>query len=130
MKSKIKRSIALSVLALTLIACGNECNHHECDVDTFASHCDENGNLVRCEDETTGEPCVLSEGCDTYVTTTVCTTSCLTLSASSAACADAEPEDGGSRPRVDAGRVDAGDDSGELDASDDATDSEVDASDD
>ena len=121
----MKHWIALFALAVFVAACGNTCNHHECDVDTFASHCDEGGNLITCEDRTTGEPCALSEGCDTYVTTTVCATACLTLSSSSAACADGGPSgsiyDGGGPVIEDAAPADAGsaiDDSGDNDASD------------
>jgi hypothetical protein len=114
----MKRWIAVSALAAFLAACGNQCNHHECDVDTFASHCDDNGNLVSCQDETTGEGCVLSEGCDTYVTTTAC--ACLPLTSSSAVCEDEDAGhyDGGGRTTRDAGHVDASEDSGDDDASD------------
>jgi hypothetical protein len=121
----MKRWISLFLLAVLVAACGNTCNHHECDVDTYAAHCDGSGNLITCQDETTGEPCALSEGCDTYVTTTACATACLTFSSTSAACADGGLSryvyDGGGPVIDDAGVADANnaiDDSGANDASD------------
>jgi hypothetical protein len=133
----MKHWLALLALAALVAACGNTCNHHECDVDTFAAHCDESGNLVSCQDETTGEPCALSEGCDTYVTTTACSTSCQALTSTIAVCADGgevgNDYDAGGRVREDAGVADASidiDDSGDDDDASDANDDAADAADD
>ena len=81
----MKFSLRVAVLLFVGLLWNCHPNHHECDINSYGSHC-ENGNLVTCEDRSQGEPCGVNEGCDTYVTRTACGLQCITESPSKAMC--------------------------------------------